>query len=337
MVDCLKKSGAIIVGKTVTTEFAWRDAGPTTNPWNVKHTPGGSSSGSAAAVAAGMVDIAVGTHTLGSVIRPASYCGCVGYKPTFDLISREGVYPLSSTLDHVGFLTSSCYWAAATYMLGQDMKSSKDVLKGFDRGEKPLKIGIYRSSQWHWVEDEVKANFDAVVRHLTRFGIAFTCVDLDLDILDITQQAIKTTSYEANQEIYPKVCDRLDEIGPYSLNLMLEGQEITPEAYQALLKTNQKMREHRDDLFQDIDLIMSITSPTTAPEDLSYTGDAMFCTPWTYLGLPTVTIPSGLSRDFLPIGLQLIGQAGCDLKVLKFAQWISNRLPEFKRASVAFE
>lgn len=335
IVQRLKELGAIIMGKTVTTEFAWRDAGPTTNPWNSLHTPGGSSSGSGAAVGAGMADMALGTQTIGSVIRPAAYCGCVGYKPTYGSISREGVHPLSDTLDHVGFLTSSCYWAAVAYALIIENQDGKTLLADFEKGKKPLKVGLYRSSQWHTVQADVKANFDSVMKRLADFGIEFVDIELDLDITEVNRQAISIMAYEANRDIYPEVSEKTDKIGQNILELMSDGQKISADEYQLLLTVNRTMRDKRDDLFKNIDVVMSIASPTDAPVGLAYTGNATFCAPWTYLGLPAVTIPAGISQSLLPLGLQLIGKSKDDLNVLKMAQWVANHLPKISRPMVS--
>ncbi|MFL9877000.1 amidase [Herbaspirillum rhizosphaerae] len=336
IVTRLRAAGAVIFGKTVTTEFAWRDPGATVNPWNTGHSPGGSSSGSAAAVGAGIVPIALGTQTVGSVIRPASYCGAVGYKPTFGLIPTDGVHALAPTLDHLGFITSSFYWAAVCHaVIARDNAIAAPAsAKAFAAGVKPRKIGVYRSSQWAQVEGDVQQNFDAVVRRLEALGVECVDADLGMDIRDLNKLVVDVLAYEARAAIYDDIKDAEALAGPYTRELVSRGATISKETYLGLIEQVGELRAGRDALLKDLDAIITITSPTTALKGLEKTGDASFCAPATLLGLPAVTTPSGFSTDFLPYGVQLIGRADGDLALLQTGQWLSTILPSMKPASL---
>jgi len=336
IVSKLRAAGAVIFGKTVTTEFAWRDPGATVNPWNTGHSPGGSSSGSAAAVGAGIVDIALGTQTVGSVIRPASYCGAVGYKPSYGLIPTDGVHALAPTLDHLGFITSSFYWAAVCHaIIVRDGALAAPVsAEAFAAGVKPRKIGIYRSSQWAHVDGDVQQNFDAVVRRLEAVGVECVDVTLGLDIRALNTLVVEVLAYEARAAIYDDIKSAEALAGPYTRELVQRGATISSDTYQGLLRQVAEVRAGRDALLQDLDAIMTITSPTTALKGLEKTGDASFCAPATLLGLPAVTTPSGVSTDFLPYGVQLIGRANEDLALLHTGQWLSTILPALRPAAL---
>jgi Asp-tRNA(Asn)/Glu-tRNA(Gln) amidotransferase A subunit family amidase len=333
IVSKLRAAGAVIFGKTVTTEFAWRDPGATVNPWNPAHSPGGSSSGSAAAVGAGIVNIGLGTQTVGSIIRPASYCGVVGYKPTFGLIPTTGVHQLAASLDHLGFITSSVYWAAICHAIvvqGTDFDAARFNLQGL----RPRKVGVYRSSQWAQVDTAVQQNFDAVLARLAAFGVACVEVDFESDIRDLNALTSDILAYEAHAAIAPDIAGKEALVGDYTRELMARGAAIDATRYAALLTELAQLRARRDALFNEVDVILSITSPTTALKGLQKTGDASFCAPATLLGLPAVTVPSGFSNDLLPFGVQLIGAGNKDWDMLLTAQWLSTILPALSAPSL---
>lgn len=325
----LREAGAIIFGKTVTTEFAWRDAGPTVNPWNTAHSPGGSSSGSAAAVGAGIVDIALGTQTVGSIIRPASYCGAYGYKPTFGLIPTDGVHDLAVSLDHLGFILSDLYWGAVCHavIVRNGAITAPSSPEQFAIGVKPRKIGVYRSSLWSYVESDVQQNFEGVIRRLNAQGVECVPVDFSEDLPTLNTLTNKILAYEANIAISNDIKGREEQVGAYTRDLIAYGKTISRQEYDALLIQLSDLRAARDNAFTDLDAIITITSPTTALKGLEKTGDASFCMPATLLGLPAVSVPCGISSDFLPYGLQLMGRGDDDLALLNVAQWVSTILP----------
>ena len=332
IVGKLREAGAVIFGKTVTTEFAWRDAGATVNPWNTAHSPGGSSSGSAAAVGAGIVEIALGTQTVGSIIRPASYCGAVGYKPTYGLIPTDGVHPLAPSLDHLGFITASVHWAAVCHaVIAQG--TTFDPAAFDSNGTAPRRVGLYRSSQWAQVDADVQQNFDATVRRLSACGVEFVDVDFDLELQELNALTSDILAYEARACILGDISGREASAGPYTRELVDHGASIGRARYETLIALLGELRANRDATFKGLDAIISITSPTTALRGLSKTGDASFCAPATLLGLPAVTVPSGFSAEFLPFGVQLIGPGHSDLPTLKIAQWLSTILPAIKAPS----
>ena len=324
----LRSLGAVILGKTVTTEFAWRDAGPTVNPWNTAHSPGGSSSGSAAAVGAGIVDIALGTQTVCSVIRPASYCGAFGYKPSFGLISTDGIHDLAPSLDHVGFITSSIYWAAVCHaLIARDGAVAAPASADEFEAVKPRRIGVYRSAQWGQVALDVQRNFDAVVRRLQAHGVQCEAVELSDDIVALNTLTTTILAYEGRRSIQDEIGGREALVGPSIRALVALGQEIVEVDYGAAIERMDFLRERANDCFGALDAIITITSPTTAPPGLETTGDSSFCAPATLLGLPAISVPSGLSDELLPYGVQLIGRSDDDLALLGMAQWLSDVLP----------
>src|SRR5450830_1261282 len=270
IVTRLREAGAVIFGKTVTTEFAWRDPGATVNPWNNAHSPGGSSSGSAAAVGAGIVDIALGTQTVGSVIRPASYCGAVGYKPTYGLIPTDGVHELAHSLDHLGFITSSFYWAAVCHaVIARDNAIAAPASPAaFAAGVKPRKIGVYRSSQWAQVDGHVQQNFDAVVRRLEAHGVECITADLGLDIRALNKLTVDILAYEGRAAIHDDIKDQAALAGPYTRDLVELGKSVSRAQYEASIAQLKDLRATRDAAFEGIDAIMTITSPTTALKGL---------------------------------------------------------------------
>ncbi len=325
IVQRLRDAGAVIFGKTVTTEFAWRDPGATVNPWNPAYSPGGSSSGSAAAVGAGIVDVAIGTQTVGSIIRPASYCGVVGYKPTYGAIPHDGTRYLSPTLDHLGFITSDVHWAAVAHDLV--CAHGKDAAQAGDAARKPARLGLYRSALWSQVDGDVKDNFDAVVRRLEACGVQCVEVGLGLDIREIVDAGNRIMAYETTQHLYRDIKDRLELAGPWTQDLIKLGLTISSDEYDSLRALVANMRMERDRPLDGIDAILSITSPTAAPFGLARTGDASFCAPWTFLGLPALGVPSGISDTLLPLGVQLVGRGGDDAQLIRIGRWLEGMLP----------
>ena len=322
----LKAAGAIILGKTATTEFAWRHPAATVNPWNLRHTPGGSSSGSAVAVAAGIVNIAIGTQTVGSIIRPAAYCGVVGFKPTYGQISVEGVQPLSGSLDHIGFITSDCYYASLCQQVIIEKQPHIAPLTAL----KPRRISLYFPKQWKDADEELKALFVAMVNWLAEQDIecsAFTASAQSsewLSALDII------LAFEASKGLSAKIGTEKAVVGDATAALIQQGREISEQEYQAAIAFMQQSRRQRDQYFDNSDLILSLAAPSVAPAGLSSTGDASFCAPWSFLGLPALTLPAGISVNRLPIGLQLIGHSFKESDLISMAYWFESHLPQIK-------
>jgi len=331
----LKKAGAIILGKTATTEFAYADPAPTRNPWNLEHTPGGSSSGSAVAVATGMCPAALGSQTGGSILRPAAYCGIVGFKPTYGRISRYGVFPLAWTLDHVGFLTKTV--DDATLLLktlaGQDPAdptTSNESVPDYRRFLKsPLKaprIGVIRNFYQEKAEKKVWAFFEETLAKLADAGgkieevkmpESFAVVqDAHRIIMRVEGAAFHEKLFYQKRDLYRPKLRELVEIG-----LIIPGPD-----YLRAQKIKRLFRRQMQAVIHNYEFLLTPATSSSAPQTLSSTGDPWFQVPWSLSGLPAISIPSGLGQDGLPLGMQLIGGAFAEGKLLAAAKWCEQVL-----------
>jgi Asp-tRNA(Asn)/Glu-tRNA(Gln) amidotransferase A subunit family amidase len=332
----LRHLGATIFGKTVSTEFAWRHPGPTVNPWNRKHTPGGSSSGSAAAVAAGIVPLALGTQTLGSVIRPAAFNGIVGLKPSFGAISRTGVHPLSPSLDHVGFFARRVDDVAFALSLLAD-SSDRDPhgrpIPGFDvdtdKGVPPLdkpRLAIVRFERWSRAEPEQQAVFEAAIAKFRDDDAVLE--ELELPELDhASWNAINTILASEGALIFSDLVERHpDRTSDRLKELVRAGKACSAYDYLAAKALQEKLRSRFTTDISDFDAVLTLPAFGEAPEGLGYTGDAEYCAPWTFLGVPAVTLPAGFGRNGLPLGLQIVGAYREDHRLLRLAKWAESVL-----------
>ena len=313
-VALLKKAGAIIMGKTVTTQFACGDPSPTRNPWNGEHTPGGSSSGSAVGVAAGVFPAALGSQTGGSVLRPASYNGVVGLKPTFGRISRYGVVPVAWSLDTMGTFTRSVEDAALmlNVLAGRDINdhsSSSEPVPDYTAFigslSSPPRIGIVRPFFFERCDDEVKGRTLEAIDRLAKAGALVEDVDLscDFDTVLSAQRVLMTVEgaavHQKNFGLRP------DDFAP-NVRGVIEAGMVTPAVtYVQAQRVRRSFRRAMEEAARGFDVMVSPTTVTPAPRDLSTTGDPMFQAPWTTCGLPTITLPIGLSESGLPLGLQI--------------------------------
>jgi Asp-tRNA(Asn)/Glu-tRNA(Gln) amidotransferase A subunit family amidase len=336
VVSLLRAAGAVIMGKTVTTEFAYFSPGKTRNPHNPEHTPGGSSSGSAAAVAASMVPLAIGSQTNGSTIRPAAYCGTIGFKPTHGLISRHRVFALSRTLDHVGLFARSL----------DDMALLAEQLTGYDEDDpdtRPraripfIKIGaeepplapmfsFVKTPAWERADNDTKEGFAELIE---RLGSQVEEVELFPSADDAWQwhQAIMGAEMAHNLEReWQNGRDRLSE----QLRAQIErGREVGALDYLRALSRIAPMNESFLELFeQRYDAILTPAAPSAAPKGLASTGDPAFCTLWTLCGMPAISLPLLQSSDGLPIGVQLVGPRFGDARLLRTARWLAAKMAE---------
>jgi Asp-tRNA(Asn)/Glu-tRNA(Gln) amidotransferase A subunit family amidase len=336
----LRAAGASIIGKTVTTEFAYRHPGATVNPWNSAYTPGGSSSGSAAAVGAGIVPLALGTQTQGSVIRPAAYCGIVGFKPTYSTIARTGVLPLSWSLDHVGLFTTRV--ADAAYVL--------KLVSGVDIGDPHVnhvalasraagakRIGVLTKQVGGEIEPAQQAALDKLATRLARDGAEIVPVELPAEIFATPDYALTLMGVEA-AITHGELVDRSPELVSAPMRGLVEqGRKMSAVEY-ARVKVLQGRMAHRFDqwLKETVGLDALLVAPATgeAPKGIDYTGDASFCAPWTFLGVPAVTVPVGFGDAGLPLGAQFVGAAHGDAALLELAGWVEERT-EWKAAVAA--
>jgi len=318
----LKHAGALIFGKTVTTEFAYFAPGPTRNPKNLNHTPGGSSSGSAAAVAAELVPLALGTQTIGSITRPASFCGVVGFKPTYERISRSGVIPLSPSVDHIGFFTNDLKTALKTAkILCNDWKSPRINTR------KPV-LGIPEGPYLQKAGEEMMAHFTQTCRQLNDAGFTLKSVSAMNDFEEIYDRHNNIVAVEAAQihkEWYP-------EFGmsyhPRTIELIERGQQVDPKTYRFALQGREKLREGLTTLMNDhgLDLWLSPSAIGSAPRGFESTGDPVMNLPWTHCGFPTLNIPTSMNTNSLPLGLQFAAQWGSDEDLLSWGNEIERLL-----------
>ncbi len=328
VVASLRAAGAVVLGKTVTTELATYAPGKTCNPHNPEHTPGGSSSGSAAAVAAGMVPLAIGTQTNGSVIRPAAYCGVYGFKPTHGLIPRTGILRQSRTLDQVGVFARTI----------EDAALACEQLVGFDERDPDTKprarmpfvrvaeeapplpplLAFVKGSVWDQTEEETRGAFDELVEHLGDRVEEITLPENTRDALDwhrTIMEAEMAANYAAE---YEKGRDRLSE----SLRGQLErGREISALEYQAALARIPRLIDGFGQLFDRYDAILTPAAAGTAPRGLQSTGSPVFCTLWTLCGMPAISLPLMRGANGLPMGVQLVGPRYGDARLLRTARW----------------
>ena len=325
----LRAAGAVILGKTVTTEYAYFSPGKTRNPNNPEHTPGGSSSGSAAAVAAHMVPGAIGSQTNGSVIRPAAFCGVVGFKPTHGTIPRTGGLLLSRALDHVGVFTRSV--ADAALMV--------EVMAGLDAGDPdtrlsarlplvevatreppgPPRLAFVRTPAWPQAEKVMEAAFAKLAASLgvqeVDIGPDFNrVVEMHRVIMDVEMAHNLHRDYEQGGDSLSKVLRTLIE----------RGRKALAVDYADALAASMSLNRALDRVFDSYDAILTPAAPGPAPRGLDATGNPAFCTLWTYLGTPAVTLPLLKSDDGLPIGVQLVARRGDDARLLRTANWLTK-------------
>ncbi|UCH52733.1 MAG: amidase [Pseudomonadota bacterium] len=326
----LREAGAVIMGKTVTTELATYAPGKTRNPHNPEHTPGGSSSGSAAAVAAGMVPLAVGSQTNGSVIRPAAYCGVYGFKPTHGLISRHGVLRLSPTLDHIGVFARTLDDIAlgCEVLVGGDERDpdtrmrARIPFRDIAAQEPPLPpvIAFIKTPLWERTEPDTREAFAELIEVL---GDRVAEVDLPaiaLNALEIHRTIMEAEMAAALVDEYDRGRERLSE----SLREQLErGRSISAFDYQVARARIPLLNEGFADLFERCDAILTPAVAGTAPAGLASTGDPAFCTVWTLCGMPSLSLPLLQGANGLPLGVQLVGQRHDDARLLRTARWLA--------------
>jgi len=330
-VAMLRAAGAVIIGKTVTTEFATQAPGKTRNPHDPDHTPGGSSSGSAAAVAAGMVPLAIGSQTNGSVIRPAAFCGVLGFKPTHGLIPRHGMLTLSRTLDHVGLFARTVHDLAllAGQLVGYDGRDpdtrprARIPFAEVAAEEPPLPpmLAFVKTPHWERADGETKEAFGELIEHL---GDRVEEVELFPSAAEAWQwhQTIMEAEMAANLEReWKEGRDRLSG----SLRAQLErGREVRAVDYQRAVARIPRIYESFVELFeQRYDAILTPAASGTAPKDLASTGDPSFCTLWTLCGMPAVSLPLLQGTNGLPLGVQLVGPRDGDARLLRTARWLA--------------
>ena len=333
-VALLKGAGAIMLGKTVTTEFACMDPSPTVNPWNAAHTPGGSSSGSAVAVAARMCPAALGSQTVGSVLRPASYNGVVGFKPSYGRVSRYGVIPVSWSLDTMGWMTRTVEDAALLLqaMAGPDDNDPvapdtmvPDYAAALANPSAP-RIGVIRQFFYEHADEETRQHTDGIVERLAESGAEVEELPLpsSMDTAIADQQVIMAVEGSSFHE--PMYRHQAQDYQPGIRGMIQRGLDTDAVTYSRAMERRRQFITDTHKLAQRVDILLTPSTPTPSLPDLSNTGNTMFQGPWTSCGLPAITVPSGLAASGLPFGIQLVGSYFGEAGLLAAARWCEEAL-----------
>lgn len=328
-VTMLRRAGALIMGKTVTTEFAYFGPGPTRNPHHPGHTPGGSSSGSAAAVGAGLCSFALGTQTIGSIIRPAAFCGVVGFKPSYGRISTEGVIPLSPSLDHVGTFTSNV--ADAAVMAATLCRDWRDRPPPDAKPVLGIPIGPYLKS----AAPDGLARFRDDCDHLALAGYEIKPVEALPDFKEVRRHHLTLMAAEVARVHARWFAEYESRYHPKTAGLIREGLRYADDDIRAAHAYRVKVSEQLAGLMDDNDLDLWISPPATgaAPAGLDSTGDPVMNLPWTLAGMPALALPTGANEAGLPMGLQLTGRRQEDKQLLVHAMMIEEAFNGGRRES----
>jgi Asp-tRNA(Asn)/Glu-tRNA(Gln) amidotransferase A subunit family amidase len=324
-VTLLGQAGCLVLGKTVTTEFANNHPSATRNPHNPGHTPGGSSSGSAAAVADFMVPAALGTQTGGSVIRPAAYCGTFALKPSFGSINRAGVKFVAESLDTIGIFSRD----AEDLALALQVLSGRTPLDSNCIGDDP-RIGLCRTPCWARADAATQANLEQAARRLARAGARVSDFELPPGSGELFDRHKVIMGYETARALAWEYAHHGGEISRTLLPRLEEGWKVTRAEYDAMRCHARGCRRALSDQMRDamrgVDFLLTPSAPSEAPASLESTGDPVFNRAWTLLGVPCVTLPHGKGAHGLPLGVQLVGAFDADMALLAWAQWAARRL-----------
>jgi aspartyl-tRNA(Asn)/glutamyl-tRNA(Gln) amidotransferase subunit A len=318
----LRSAGAVIMGKTVTTAYAWIDPPLTRNPWHPDRTPGGSSSGSAAAVASGMCLGALGTQTGGSITRPVAFCGVAGMKPTFGKLSTVGIQPFSPSLDHPGPIARFVADLLPLYQAIRNPGSAAedDALEARPFGKQFPRIGRLGGFFDRRAHPEMRTAILAFMSRSKARGAESEDLGEPVDFEELLAAHRTIMAREAAETHRQRFQSMPEAFPPRITELICEGRRVSPSEHQLALKSKTQWQDAALSLFDDVDALITPAAPGPAP-DRSTTGDPAFNSPWSYVGFPTVSIPIGFSADRLPLAVQLIGKPGEDMNLLKIAEW----------------
>jgi len=324
VVTKLRDVGAVVLCKTVTTEFAYSPTGPTRNPHALAHTPGGSSSGSAAAVAAGLVPLALGTQTVGSVIRPAAFCGIVGFKPSMGRLSTDGIVPFSPSADQPGLFTQD--------VSGMQLAASV-LCPNWTAGHGPadsLRVGVPSGPYLEQVTETGQVHFERQISALERSGISVNRVPVFEDVTEVNELHESMTEAEAALEHADWYLEYGDEYHPDSAAMVENGWETDLDVVGQGRVSQRETRRTIEETMEtaNLDVLLAPAAPGPAPEGLDDSGDPIMNLPWTHAGVPVVTIPASKTDVGLPLGLQCITPYGEDEQLLSIARKLSLRLDE---------
>jgi Asp-tRNA(Asn)/Glu-tRNA(Gln) amidotransferase A subunit family amidase len=321
-VALLRRAGCVILGKAVTTEFANNHPGATRNPHKLTHTPGGSSSGSAAAVADFMVPLALGTQTGGSTIRPAAYCGVVGCKPSFGSINRAGLKFVAESLDTIGLIARSAEDIALLLhvLSGRALPDLQAV-----SGRKP-RIGLFRTPRWHEADAATQAVVESVAARLAKAGASVSEFEAPPGYAQLFDDQNRIMCYEEARAFAWEHANHADQLSDSLRKRIEEGWAVSREAYDAARLHARDCRRRLAEQMRDYDYLLTPSAPGEAPATLVKTGNSVFNRVWTLLGVPCVTLPSGTGPTGLPLGVQLVGAFDGDSDLLAWADWTAAAL-----------
>ncbi len=334
IVDLLLNAGAIVMGKTATSELAYLGPPKTTNPHDYSRTPGGSSSGSAASVASFMAPLSIGSQTGGSIIRPASYCGIVGYKPSFGLISRNGVLKTSNTLDHIGMFGRTVEDVAllAKILIKKDKHdpatihySTENILEETKKG--PLfepKFIFYKTDFWKMIDKKSKESFEYFIKSFKNIEV----FDTPSYFKDIHKyhQIIHETDLANNFSVYYKKYK--SKLSKFMQSAIAKGNKYSAKEYAEAIDFKKQSYDSYQEVFEDYHGVITPSSPGVAPKGLTNTGTAEFNKVWSYLGTPCISLPLLEGENKLPLGVQLVGDRYDDHRFLGVAKWLEKECQE---------
>ena len=318
-----RAAGAILLGKTVSTEFANRHPGPTSNPHNWDYSPGGSSSGSAAAVADFMVPLALGTQTGGSVIRPAAYCGVVGFKPSYGLFPPAGMHMNTDSLDTVGAMARSVEDIALFRAALMAIPYDKPVIP-----EQPPRLALCRTMHWDEAQPEGRTMLEAAAARLRSAGATIVDSELPKACADISEIQRRHSAYEAPRNHAPELHRHAALLSDdlYADGRIAAGRKLSLDDFRTALRRADEARAAANRWAGDFDAILTLPAPGQAPRGLGSTGSAIFNGLWTLLYMPCLTLPAGAGPDGLPVGIQLVARRHDDRRLLDIGLWVERHL-----------
>src|SRR5437016_1184671 len=317
-----RAAGAIVVGKTVTTEFATFHPGPTRNPRNLQHTPGGSSSGSAAAVADWMVPLAYGSQTAGSIVRPAAFCGIVGYKPTFGTVTRVGVKMISDYLDTIGVLARSVPDAA---LFVAALAERRELLIDAPTSDIP-RIAMCRTYEWNRAQPETVAVFEDAQKRLRAAGASVQEVTLPPPFAGLADAQTAIMVCEVAKSLSYENLVHRKHLSPDMTKMIDAGLAVSPQRYDAARSLTRTCRAMLPEVLREVDVLVAPSTVGYAPAGIAATGDPLFNRIWTLLHVPVVHVPVAEGPRGLPVGVSVVGAVGADRATLRAAEWIHARL-----------
>jgi Asp-tRNA(Asn)/Glu-tRNA(Gln) amidotransferase A subunit family amidase len=319
LVSMVRRAGGIVLGKTVTTPFAYLDPAKTRNPRNIAHTPGGSSSGSAAAVAAGMVPIALGTQTGGSIIRPASFCGVVGFKPSFRLLPTSGIKCFSWSLDTAGVFAASVADAAfaVSAITGRELRVEQD-------SPAPPRIALVRTHAWDEASEAMRRAIEGAARAAAAKGAQVSEIVLPAIFEDASHAFAAIQGYEAWRAYAFEYDHHRDRLPPRLTDLLNKAATVTSEDYDAGRRVAKRARRTLTELMAEVDVLLTPSSPNAAPAGLEFLGSPSFNRLWTLMGTPCINVPGLADAEGMPLGVQIVGRFARDRTTLATALFVER-------------